>query len=83
MSTVQISNGEPAGRIICSECGNATDFVEVADNVIITTHFVQNRDGSFTKAETESHAIGEIRLFCGQCDTDMTQLHAHLREMIF
>ncbi len=83
MSTVQISNGEPAGRIICPECGNATDFVEVAENVIITTHFVQNRDGSFTPMENESTALGEVRLFCGQCDTDMTEVLGHLREMIF
>ena len=83
MSTVQISNGEPAGRIVCPECGNTTDFIEIANNVMITTHFVQNRDGSFTPVQNDSQSLGEVRLFCGQCDTDMTLLLGHLQEMVF
>ncbi len=80
---VQIPSGEPAGRLICPECGNDRDFVELATNVILTTHFVQNRDGSFSPVDHQSDVLGEVRLLCAHCDTDITRFHAHFQEMVF
>lgn len=83
MKKVQIPTGEPAGRIICPRCGNSVNFIEVADNVLMTTHFVQNRDGSFSPKDSETEVVGEIKLFCGQCSADISEFHGHLNEMIF
>jgi hypothetical protein len=27
--------------------------------------------------------VGKVGLFCGQCNTDLTQFHNHLQEMTF
>ncbi len=83
MKKVKIPTGEPAGRITCPECGNSTDFVEVAENVLVTTHYVQNADGSFTPQENETEIHGEVRLLCRNCGADMTPFHGHFLEMIF
>ena len=48
------------GRIICPTCGNDRDFIEVARNVIVTTRYIQNLDGSFTPEENEIE-IGGIK----------------------
>lgn len=70
-------------KITCPNCGNDRDFVEVADSVILTTHYVQNEDCSFTQDGDESQILGEIRFFCGECNADLTQHHQRFLEMLF
>ncbi|WP_028583383.1 hypothetical protein [Desulfogranum mediterraneum] len=82
-NTVQIPAGEPAGRVVCSSCGNKTDFVEIAENVLVTTRYVQNVDGSFTPEENDTEVYGEVKFICGQCGEDLTRYHAHFLEMSF
>lgn len=69
--------------ITCPHCGNDQDFVEVADGVILTTHYVQNDDCSFTQDGDESQILGEIRFFCGECNADLTKFHQRFLEMLF
>lgn len=69
--------------IKCPNCGNDTDFLEVADDVILTTHYRQNRDGSFTQEGDESQIMGEIKLFCAECNTDLSRFHSRFLEMLF
>ncbi len=83
MKKVQIPSGEPVGRIVCEQCGNSAEFVEIAENVQITTRYVQNSDGSFTVEENATEVQGEVRFLCGQCGTDMTRFHGHFQEMSF
>jgi len=83
MSKVPIPAGEPAGRIICPHCGNSKNFVEIADNVMLTSHYIQNHDGSFSQVDTETDVAGGVKLFCGQCRADLSVFHHHFREMIF
>jgi len=73
----------PSNRIICPECGNDEDFVEVAENVIITTLYTQNLDGSFTLEEDDSQVLGELKLICAQCEADLSQFHGRFAEMLF
>ena len=70
-------------RIVCPNCGNDRDFFEVADGVILTTHYVQNNDCSFTQEGDESQILGEIRFFCGECNTDLSRFHQRFVEMLF
>ena len=70
-------------RISCPICGNDEDFLEVADGVILTSHYVQNPDGSFTQDGDESEIMGEIKLFCGDCGADLTEFHQHFLDMLF
>ena len=83
MKKVQVPAGRPLGRIVCPNCGNERDFVEVARNVVVTTRYVQNDDGSFTPDEDESEVLGKVGLYCAQCDADVSIYHNHLMEMIF
>ena len=83
MNTVQLPTGAPAGRLVCPACGNATRFIEIADDVIVTTHFLQNRDGSFSTVDSETDVGGAVKLFCGKCRADISQYHGHLQEMKF
>ncbi len=83
MNTVQIPSGEPVGRVVCPQCGNSDDFVEVASNVLVTNHYLQNRDGSFSSVRNESEISGEIKLYCGRCSADLSVFQSHLQEMIF
>jgi hypothetical protein len=83
MKKVQVPVGRPFGRIVCPNCGNDQEFVEVARNVVVTTRYVQNDDGSFTPDEGDSEVLGKVGLYCSQCDADMTSFHNHLLEMIF
>lgn len=69
--------------ITCPECGNNSDFFEVADGVILTTRYIQNNDGSFSQDGDESQILGEIRLFCAECNNDMSQFHQRFVEMLF
>ena len=70
-------------RITCPKCGNDMDFFEVADGVILTTRYIQNDDGSFTQEGDESQILGEIKFYCGECNTDLTQFHQRFLEMLF
>lgn len=70
-------------RIACPNCGNDSDFFEVADDVVITTHYIQNDDGSFSQQEDSSQVLGEIRLICGECQADLSAFRQRFSEMIF
>jgi hypothetical protein len=80
---VKVSTRKPLGRIVCPNCGNDRDFVEVANDVVVTTQYIQNDDGSFTPAESDSEILGKVGLYCSQCDSDVSFFHNHLLEMIF
>ena len=85
--TLQAGDGRGKGkahlRIVCPYCGNDSDFMEVADSVILTTRYVQNEDSSFTQVDDESEILGEIRFFCGECNADLSQYHKRFLEMLF
>jgi hypothetical protein len=83
MKKVHIPSGEPAGRIVCQQCGNNTKFVEIAENVLVTTHYLQNSDGSFTPEENTTEIFGEVKFICEICGADMTRFHTHFLEMSF
>jgi len=70
-------------RIRCPQCGNDTDFFEIADGVVLTTHYIQNDDGSFTQEDDESQVLGEIKFYCGECNQDLSGYHNHFLEMLF
>jgi len=72
-----------ANLIKCPHCGNAKNFFEITDDVITTTHYRQNHDGSFTIEEQCSQALGDVKLFCGNCEEDLTDFHQRFSEMIF
>lgn len=75
----------PTNRISCPECGNNEDFYEIAENVTLTTHYTQNKDGSFTPdpEEDNTQILGEVKLICGQCQKDLSMFHQRFTEMIF
>jgi DNA-directed RNA polymerase subunit M/transcription elongation factor TFIIS len=83
MKKVHIPTGEPAGRIVCQKCGNNANFVEIAENVVVTTHYLQNSDGSFTPEENSTEILGDVKFICGKCGADMTRFHSHFLEMSF
>ena len=70
-------------RIVCPNCGNDQEFLEVADGVILTTRYIQNDDSSFTQEGDDSQILGEIRFYCGECNSDLTQFHQRFLEMLF
>lgn len=70
-------------RLTCPICGNYEEFLEVADGVILTSHYIQNEDGSFTQDGDESEILGDIKLFCGDCGGDLTEYHQHFLDMLF
>jgi len=70
-------------RIVCPNCGNDQEFLEVADGVILTTRYIQNEDNSFTQEGDDSQILGEIRFYCGECNTDLSQYHQRFLEMLF
>jgi predicted RNA-binding Zn-ribbon protein involved in translation (DUF1610 family) len=70
-------------RIACPECGNKTEFLEVADGVILTTRYIQNSDGSFSQEIDESQVLGEVKFYCGECGSDLSQFHKRFVEMLF
>jgi uncharacterized OB-fold protein len=70
-------------RISCPHCGNDTDFYEVAEEVTITTSYVQNEDGSFTIVNDRSEILGEVRFFCGECHQEISQFHDRFLQMLF
>ncbi|MFZ5798376.1 MAG: hypothetical protein ACYCYR_04055 [Desulfobulbaceae bacterium] len=83
MKKVQVPAGRPLGRIVCPNCGNDREFLEVAHDVVVTTRYFQNDDGSFSPDESESEVQGKVELYCGQCDADVSMFHSHLLEMMF
>jgi ssDNA-binding Zn-finger/Zn-ribbon topoisomerase 1 len=70
-------------RIICPNCGNDSDFFEVADGAILTTRYIQNPDGSFSQEGDESQILGEIHFFCAECNEDLSLHHQRFVEMLF
>ena len=80
---VRVPSGIPLGRIVCPDCGNDSEFIEVARNVIVTTRYVQNGDGSFSNEEGESEIMGKVGLYCSECECDVSRYHAHVLEMSF
>ncbi len=70
-------------RITCPDCGNDSEFFEVADGVIITTRYLQNNDCSFVQDGDESQVLGDIKLFCGECNADLSNFHQRFMEMLF
>lgn len=70
-------------RIVCPQCGNDSDFFEVADGAILTTRYIQNEDGSFSQEGDESQILGEIRFFCAECNADLSLHHQRFVEMLF
>ncbi|MDX9833694.1 MAG: hypothetical protein RBT36_00580 [Desulfobulbus sp.] len=83
MKKIQIRSGEPVGRIACPQCGNNSEFVEIADDVQVTTRYLQNTDGSFTAVENSTEIHGEVQFVCGQCGADLTLFRGHFLEMSF
>lgn len=83
MKKVRRPSGQPIGRIICPHCSNDRDFIEIARDVIVSTRYVQNKDGSFTPEDSETEIAGKVGLYCGQCNTDLSLFYNHLLEMTF
>jgi len=69
--------------ITCPECNNSKEFLEVSDGVILTTRFIQNRDGSFSQELDDSQVLGQVKFYCGDCGADLTQFHKRFLEMLF
>ena len=73
----------PSGRIVCPECGNDLLFYEVAEDVTLTTSYIQNPDGSFTPQSDDSRILGVVKLYCAECSHDLTRFHSRFVEMLF
>jgi hypothetical protein len=80
---VKVPTGRPAGHLTCPVCGNTEDFIELAQNVTVTTRYLQHHDGSFTPEENDTEINGEVYLLCGKCNADMTGYHNHFIDMLF
>lgn len=72
-----------ANRLVCTTCGNDEVFYELANDVIQTSHYKQNSDGSFTHDSNSTQVNGDVMLFCGSCQEDLTYYHQRFKEMIF
>ena len=70
-------------RIVCPECSNNKEFLEVSDGVILTTRFIQNNDGSFSQEIDDSQVLGQVKFYCGDCGADLTHFHKRFLEMLF
>ncbi len=70
-------------RITCAECNNNKEFLEVSDGVILTTRFIQNKDGSFSQELDDSQVLGQVKFYCGDCGADLTRFHKRFLEMLF
>ena len=70
-------------KIACPVCGNDSDFLEVADDVVLTTRYVQNPDGSFSEEGDDSQIMGEVHFVCGECHADLAPFHQRFLEMLF
>ncbi len=67
----------------CPCCSNETHFFEISDDVITTTHYIQNRDGSFTEEKKSAQSLGDVKLFCANCEEDLSSFYERFSEMIF
>jgi hypothetical protein len=67
----------------CPSCGNEKRFFEITDDVVTTTYYIQNADGSFTIDTQSSEILGDAKLFCSDCEEDLTSFHQRFSEMIF
>lgn len=72
-----------ANRLTCPTCGNDEIFFELADDVLLTSHYTQNSDGSFSHDSDTTQVNGEVLFFCGSCQEDLSEYHQRFREMIF
>ncbi len=72
-----------ANRLTCPFCKNDSNFFIIAEDAIITTHYQQNKDGSFTAESNESEIFGATKLFCGSCGEDLPHLQDRFQEMQF
>lgn len=70
-------------RLVCPHCQNDTEFIEVAEDAVITTSYNQNKDGSFTANDQSSEILGNIRLYCGNCGESLDEFYERFREMLF
>lgn len=70
-------------KITCPVCGNDSEFLEVADDVVLTTRYLQNTDGSFSEDGDDSQVMGEVKFLCGECHADLSQFHQRFLEMLF
>ena len=70
-------------RIICPHCGNDRNFYEIAEDVTLTTRYVQNCDGSFTPHSDDSRILGDVKLYCEECQADLIEFHNRFLEMLF
>ena len=72
-----------APKITCPVCGNDSEFLEVAEDVVLTTRYIQNHDGSFSENGDDSQVMGEIRFLCGECHAELSQFRQRFLEMLF
>ena len=72
-----------ANLLKCPQCGNQRDFLEVIENEIITNHYSQNPDGSFSFNEQSSQSTGTSSLYCAVCEEDLSGFLDRFLEMIF
>lgn len=70
-------------RLRCPACGNEQCFFEINEDVVTTTHYNQNTDGSFTPEKRVDQSFGSSKLFCNDCEEDMTDNHQQFSKMIF
>lgn len=70
-------------RIKCPHCGNDLEFFEVSEDAVVVTHYVQNPDSSFSIEDRSVQSTGRSRLFCGNCEEDLSGLHERFSNMIF
>ena len=72
-----------ANLLKCPNCGNDREFFEITDDVVTTTYYIQNPDGSFTLEERTSQTLGDAKLYCSTCEEDLSEFHQRFSEMIF
>jgi len=78
-----VMNLHSSQRILCPDCGNNKEFLEVSEGVVLTTRFNQNKDGSFSQELDDSQVLGQVKFYCGDCGGDLTQFHKRFLEMLF
>ena len=68
-----------ANRLVCPTCGNDEVFFELANDVLLTSHYTQNSDGRFTHDSDTTQINGEVLLFCGACQEHLTSYHRRFK----